>query len=1220
MSLSITSINVRGLRNKEKCKAIFDYYRSRSDILCIQESHSEINDERIWENEWGGKVYFCHGSTNSRGCMMCIKRSNFMPEVKKIKMSTDGRYICCDMLYAGTTFNLINVYAPNKDSPGFFEEMLHCSEDFSEKKVIIGDFNLTLNISLDRKNSVQNNHKAAEFIKNYMDTNMLEDVWRVRNEEKRRYSWYARGRGIASRLDFVLASQGITRNIQEVLYIAGIHTDHSAIHCVMECHENIKGPGYWKMNTNLIKDTGFLEGLCELVQSLKSQTMEMCPISRWEYLKTQMKKWIVEYSRTLASEKKLAIAQLSEHIADYEDKYDTLSDMELSIMDKSKAELDELMMERARGLIFRSKVRWYEEGEKNSKYFFALEKMRYNARTINILTDEHGKKVTNDRKILAAQREYYKTLFTKDPEVNFELENSDDDIISPDSLAAKNTHFSVEEIAAAIKGLNNGRTPGSDGLPIELYKVMWLHLKDILCEAIEAIYEKCECPSTMATGIINLIPKPGKDSSLLKNLRPITLLNSDYKIIEKAIAIRVEEVMSSIIHEDQQGFMKNRKIFKNIRKIFELVTYTKTNEIPAYILQLDWSKCFDKIDPSAIQGSLKYYGFSEYIRNCISILYSDFSASIQNNGNFSNSFRVTRSVHQGAPCSSLIFLLCAEIFAKNMRNDNKILGISIGEFKYLLGQYADDTDMSNLFQQESLDEIMRIIELFRTQAGFTLNYDKTTAYQIGSIRNSNRQLITQETMSWTNEGVNVLGVYVSDCEKGVIERNYLPIMQKVEDTLRLWSRRTLSLRGKILVINTLIASLFVYKMLSIPGPPEYMLQKMDRLIEGFVWGGHKPKISLSTLKANKENGGCNLVDLKVKNKSLKVMWKQILDKDSKLANLVYSIIDEDLREDVWLCETDQTTFSNQLLNVTSFWREVLIAYQDIKPKSEKCFIWCNKNIKVEGKEIFLREAYQRGLKFVHQMYRDGVLKTVDELKEEFGLSVMQVNSIITACPKAIRNQAKLSSRSTPPTGSEGCLQISAKSAYKVINDNRTNIPTIQNRWCKELECDLEENRIVSLVTSIDVVTIVPKYRSFIYRLYMRALVTNIQLKHWKMRDSNLCSFCKKAKETYLHLFVVCDTVNSIWEQTHVFIEANFPGQIDWTPENILFARVHRNPQKIQNYIVLITLQYIYRQRCLSVSLSFKELRSIIWNCQAIEKYIAQSKNLLSKHVRKWQIH
>ena len=72
---------------------------------------------------------------------------------------------------------LICIYAPNQDSPGFFEELILKSEEFYPEKVIIGDFNLVLNTNLDRLNSMHNNYRAANSLKVIMEEHYLIDIW-----------------------------------------------------------------------------------------------------------------------------------------------------------------------------------------------------------------------------------------------------------------------------------------------------------------------------------------------------------------------------------------------------------------------------------------------------------------------------------------------------------------------------------------------------------------------------------------------------------------------------------------------------------------------------------------------------------------------------------------------------------------------------------------------------------------------------------------------------------------------------------------------------------------------------------------------------------------------------------------------------------------------------------------------------------------------------------
>ena len=326
-------------------------------------------------------------------------------------------------------------------------------------------------------------------------------------------------------------------------------------------------------------------------------------------------------------------------------------------------------------------------------------------------------------------------------------------------------------------------------------------------------------------GVLNLIPKPGKDARYIHNLRPITLLNTDYKIVEKIIAKRIEPCLQYIIHPDQTGFMAKRRISTNIRKVYDLMNYCEKHQLDSFLLNLDFVKCFDKIAMDCILGALSYFGFPPYLITWVKILYTDFYVKIQNNGKFSDPVHVQKSVHQGGCMSVQLFLLCAELVALQLRKCEKIQGIPVEDIVMLLNQFADDMDVASLFSQSSIDGIMNTLEAFRLNSGFTISYDKTNILRMGSIHHTNARLYTQQNIVWTTE-IKVLGIIVN-YDSDNAEQNYGPLVPKIKKTLHSWSTRGLSLLGKVLVINSLIASLFVYKCMVLPSIPQAILTQIQ---------------------------------------------------------------------------------------------------------------------------------------------------------------------------------------------------------------------------------------------------------------------------------------------------------------------------------------------------------------------------------------------------------
>ena len=361
-----------------------------------------------------------------------------------------------------------------------------------------------------------------------MEEMHLTDVWRVRNPDSKRYSWYRAQRQpakdhtnhqvSASRIDYGLISIGLSSMVHDVFYFDGMHTDHSAYFIGFELQKLDRGSGYWKLNTSHLSNPDFVQKINENIAEKIVQYEGLKAIEKWILLKGDIKKKCIELSRRQASDDSVAMSQLIDVINEYESRIDMLENDELEILIKSKEDLESLSFKKTKGVMFRSKARWYMEGEKSTRYFYNLEKSKYNAKTCTTLITGTGEIVKKPQDILQLQQEFYQELYTSDPTVHFNI--SPDVVgvnVTADKSATSELAFTYEEIREAVKSLKNGSCPGADGLPIEVYKIFWKEIKVILCEAIGAMYEH-GIPEQSKIGILNLIPKGDKDTRYLKNL------------------------------------------------------------------------------------------------------------------------------------------------------------------------------------------------------------------------------------------------------------------------------------------------------------------------------------------------------------------------------------------------------------------------------------------------------------------------------------------------------------------------------------------------------------------------------------------------------------------------------------------------------------------------------------------------------------------------------
>ena len=1135
MSLCILSLNVNGIRNYLKRRAIFNYCRSRAQLICLQETHSCKNDEVGWELEWGNKIYFAHGETNARGVCVLIKRGLDIQMVET-SSSPEGRYIIMEATYNYHTFMIANIYAPNNDCPSFFGKLFNTVINNADDKIIIGDYNTVLDKQVDRKGELCNNDKAKEVIVDAMEKYSFTEVWRDRNPGVNQFTYYRKKPKLsASRLDYALVTRGLDRQIMSCFYIPSILTDHKSFFISIGFKEIDKGSGFWMFNDSLLQDETYVKEMNELLEQISSKYTEVEPKQRWELIKFESANFSQEYSRNRAGEKKLIISQLYEQLDELGNKLDdNTNERNLDLYQRTKTDLEELEKEHTAAVIFRCKARWVLESERNTAYFYSLEKARHKARTCAVLINDRGVMIKGTQQILQLQKDFYQKLYTSDKTIQFQPKVKCPQI-TENQRNEMESKITIDELEQSLKQMANGKTPGQDGLSVAFYRKFWSKLKDSYHQAIEAGLNEQKLHDSAWRGIINLIPKAKRDSRRLKNLRPITLLTVDFKILEKALANRLKDKMDNIIANTQTGFLAGRSISVNIRKAFEIIQQTEEEAAAIFI---DFQKAFDKIEYKALYGTLELFGIGPNYIQMIKTCYENFTTVVQNNGLFSKPFLVERGLRQGAPNSSFLFLLCAEILSLSLKN-NKIEGIPINEILQLLSQFADDMDTYIKAKESCFEALFAELEEFRRSTGLTVNYEKTSVYRLGSLRNTNAKYYTQKQLFWTNDPVNVLGVNVCYDNDEALKTNYIPLMEKTKAILENWKRRNLSILGRISIVNTLVASLFVYKMTVLPNIPENLIVQIEKDIINFIWSGRKPKISKLILCTNKSCGGAELVDLRTKEKSLKITWIKILDQNPQFEQLIYSYLKYPLGKNIWRCSLEKHDIGNSInSDKYKFWHQVIKAWceynypsHNVEPEHE--IIWLNSRIRIQDKPFCWTAPMNKGLWTVGQLYPKGQLISAIKASIEYNLDFMQLNGIIASIPSEWKHHLKQIKTPRQPKYQYDILLNElhvASRTYKQLIVNKLIMKEKHRAWEALLAKNLSYSDFQANIWKSVKVTIITKFRSFQYRLIQNAITTNVRLYKWKIKNDDRCSFCGEEAETILHLFLYCNHVKQLWIQ------------------------------------------------------------------------------------------
>ena len=389
-NLKILSLNVRGLRKAEKRRAIFCYLKKqKASIFCLQETFSKTEDETIWRAEWGGQILFSHGSEHSRGVCILVKPNGFPLET--IENDEEGRYIFANLKLTTEELSLVNIYAPTdcRLQIPFLQKITHLlvTKTCVSRVIMVGDWNTTLS-HLDKsgglpwKETIYRNGLVS-----LMAELNLVDVYRTLHPNTKTYTYETKSQKLKSRIDYFIIAKQLINKVKKTETRSSIAPDHKAVFLSLEIDQTFKrGPGTWKFNNTLLKDDEYINLIKNNYSSLQEKYKEI--ESRqlyWELVKMEIRSMTIVFSkkkrfnlrnRETAIQRKLE--ELDKEICNNQN----LDDDILTEYENLKKDLSEIYHTKGKEAMFRSKIRWIENGEKPTKYFFNLEKRNYEKKII----------------------------------------------------------------------------------------------------------------------------------------------------------------------------------------------------------------------------------------------------------------------------------------------------------------------------------------------------------------------------------------------------------------------------------------------------------------------------------------------------------------------------------------------------------------------------------------------------------------------------------------------------------------------------------------------------------------------------------------------------------------------------------------------------------------------------------------------------------------------
>ena len=413
MELTVATFNVRGIRDVNKRRKIFNYLHKKTfDIVCLQEVHSTKGQEKRIKTEWGGQALFSHGESNSRGVAILFKKGRRI-DLINVERSAEGRWIKAQIKTGQNKLTIVNCYAPNTDCPSFFKEVIDPFTVAENDCIIVGDFNTILS-EHDMKGGAGNFHpKSTSYITQMMEQNNLSDIWRVRNKNSFMYTWMKCQPPVYKRLDYILISSSLQKYITSAEIIPAYMSDHSIPTITIKYEEVLnRGNGYWKLNNSLLADEKYIEVIEQVFDEAEQYTD---PILKWEMIKMNSRGETIRFASRKKKSRENKITVLEKKLKDIV-KRNVKNDVPIMVKNEDqiilvKKELDELTQQRANYAMLKTQQQWFDGGEKVSKYFLNMTKNQAKRRIITRLQDADGTIVKNEKSVMKMISSFYSDLF-----------------------------------------------------------------------------------------------------------------------------------------------------------------------------------------------------------------------------------------------------------------------------------------------------------------------------------------------------------------------------------------------------------------------------------------------------------------------------------------------------------------------------------------------------------------------------------------------------------------------------------------------------------------------------------------------------------------------------------------------------------------------------------------------------------------------------------------
>ena len=629
------------------------------------------------------------------------------------------------------------------------------------------------------------------------------------------------------------------------------HSDHKLVMARLLLGDKPRLAGYWKFNCSLLEREDFRDQLVGLIQ--RDLVGAVTGNKWWGNLKHRIRTFTVKYSQRLAVDKATAETLLEDKISRAMAGGDSLT------IEIARSDLQQAVSARYEGQVVRARLdRVSNEAVKLDASMRKEEMRRWPNRYIRSVKTPDGQILQSTRDICDGFRQHLQKRFTKKPslcEQEFRSYLADFPRLGSVEAASCEGEIRESEVLNALKQVGRNKSPGLDGLPYEMYLRLSHIFVPLLTVMFNHWFNQGGIPGQVTKGVITLLKKGDTDGGEeLDDYRPITLLNTELKIMAKILSNRLRVVIEDLVGPDQNYAVKERSIQNNLHTIRTVLEGIE-DDTEAALIHLDQAKAFDRVDHQFLATVLETAGFEPGFRKWIGLLYQTPKAVVQVNGRRSKPFAVTRSVRQGCPLSPLLYVLALEPLLRRLRDraaKPALRGIGVpGGARAKVCAYADDVS-AFVSCRRDIKAVHKAVARYEKVTGAKINRGKSKGLRLGAWRGS---VPLPGPFSWTDGPIRILGVwYGPDLQ---LEKNWSEVHARVETSVGIWLRRRLSLKGRAEACVTYVFPLILYRMSVLPLPTNWMVL-FERLLFSLLWRRGRPRVRREVCIQRPCNGGLGM--------------------------------------------------------------------------------------------------------------------------------------------------------------------------------------------------------------------------------------------------------------------------------------------------------------------------------------------------------------------------